>query len=91
MLVDPPFSPAHRTGRDHSDELITDGKHDEQEPAGVRVTQRIISRGGLGALLPCDDHQRTVKEHLLRLAPGYVVCNPVLFRVAVIPLKTSAL
>jgi len=91
MLVHPSLPPTHGTGRDHTDEIITDGQHNEEEPACVSVPQRIIPSRELGALLPCDDHQRAVEEHLLSLTLGHVVLDPILLRIPLIPLESSAL
>jgi len=91
MLVHPSLPPTHGTGRDHTDELITDGKHNEEEPACVRLTQRIIPSRELGALLPFDDHQRAVEKHLLSFALGHFVLNPILLCIPLIPLESSAL
>jgi len=81
MLVHPSLPPAHRTGRDHTDKILTDGTHDEQESLGVSVPQCIIPRCGLGVLLPCDDYERAVEEDLLRLTSGHVVFDPILLRI----------
>jgi len=91
MLVPPSLPPTHGTGRDHTNEIITDGKHNEEEPACVRVPQRIIPLRDLGAPLPFDDHQRPVEEHLLSFALGHVVLDPILLRIPLIPLESSAL
>jgi hypothetical protein len=68
-----------------------DGKHDEQGSAGIGLPQRIIPRCCLSAWVPCHDHQRAVEKNLLRLSPGYVMFDPILFRVAFIPLESSGL
>jgi hypothetical protein len=91
MLVRPSLPPTHGTGRDHTDEIITDGQHNEEEPAYVRLTQRIIPSRALGALLSFDDHQRTVEKHLLSFTLGHSVLNPILLCITLIPLEPSAL
>jgi hypothetical protein len=91
MLVPPSLPPTHGPGRDHTDEIITDGTHHEEESACVRLPQRIIPSRELGALLPFDDHQRTVEKYLLRFALGHVVLDPILLCIPLIPLESSAL
>jgi hypothetical protein len=91
MLVHPSLSPTHRTGRDHPDEIITDGTHNEEKPACIRLPQRIIPSRELGALLSLDDHQRAVEKYLLSFPLGHVVLNPILLCIPLIPLESSAL
>jgi hypothetical protein len=73
------------------DEIITDGEHNEEEPACVRLPQRIIPSCEFSALLPFDDHQRTVEKHLLSFALGHLVLNPILLCIPLIPLESSTL
>jgi hypothetical protein len=91
MLVYPSLPPTHGTGRDHTDKIITDGKHNEEEQACVRLPQCIIPPPELGALLSFDDHQRAVEKHLLSFTLGHLVLNPILLCVPLIPLESSAL
>jgi len=91
MLVPPSLQPTHGTGRDHTDEVLTDGKYNEEEPACVSVPQRIIPPCELSALLPFDDYQRVVEEYLLGLPLGHLVLDPILLRIPLIPLESSAL
>jgi hypothetical protein len=91
MLVHPSLPPTHGTGRDHTDKIITDGKHNEEEPACVRVPQGIIPWRDLGALPPFDDHQWAVEEDLLSLALGHLVLDPILLPIPLVPLEASAL
>jgi hypothetical protein len=91
MLVHPSLPPTHRTGRDHTDEIITDGKHNEEKPACIRLPQRIIPSRELGALLSFDDHQRAVEKYLLSFPLGHLVLNPILLCIPLIPLESSAL
>src|SRR5687767_12055203 len=43
MLIYLSLPPTHGTGRDHTDEILPDGKHNEEEPACVSLPKRIIS------------------------------------------------
>src|SRR5262245_60304051 len=91
MLIHPSLPPAHGTGRDHTDEIITDGKHNEEGPACVRLPQRIIPSRELGALLSFDDHQRAIEKHLFSFTLGHLVLSPILLRIPLIPLESSTL
>jgi hypothetical protein len=90
MLVHPSLPPTHRTGRDHTDEIITDGQPHEEKPACIRLPQRIIPSRELGALLSFDD-QRAVEKYLLSFPLGHLVLNPILLCIPLIPLEASAL